>query len=88
MTNSAGEERPLTAHLAHCPEPRRRSLDRTDTGRSALVAGTGLHAPKRSLVSASDHSWRVNIPITHDFGMIRAAAVAPMLNLPELCAHH
>ena len=38
-------ERPLTAHLAHCPEPRRRSLDPTDTGRSALVAGTGLHAP-------------------------------------------
>ena len=28
------------------PEPRRKCLDRTDTGRSALVAGTGLHAPQ------------------------------------------
>jgi len=35
----------LPARLAHWPEPPRRSLDRTDTGRSALVAGTGLHAP-------------------------------------------
>src|SRR5690242_17937661 len=31
--------------FAQCPEPRRKSLDRTDTRRSVLVAGTGLHAP-------------------------------------------
>src|SRR6516225_10161289 len=34
-----------SAHLAHCPEPRRSSLDRTDTGRSAWSRGTGLHDP-------------------------------------------
>src|SRR5215469_5201580 len=39
----ASRGRPLSARLAHCPEPRRPSLHRTDTGRSALVAGTGLH---------------------------------------------
>ena len=39
----------LPARLAHWPEPPRRSLDRTDTGRSALVAGTGLHAPQPTL---------------------------------------
>ena len=36
-------ERLESARLAHCPEPRRRSLDRAETGRSAL--GTALHAP-------------------------------------------
>jgi len=40
---SRSREWPESARLAHSPEPRRRSLDRTDTGRSALVAGTGLH---------------------------------------------
>src|SRR5215813_10090212 len=46
-SNAAGwcgpHGRPLSARLAHCPESRRRSVDRTDTGRSALDAGTGLH---------------------------------------------
>jgi hypothetical protein len=31
-------EGPLSARLTYCPEPWRRSLDRTDTGRSVLVA--------------------------------------------------
>jgi len=34
-------------------EPRRRSLNRTDTGRSALVAGTALQAPFRTLSGAA-----------------------------------
>ena len=48
-------KRPLSARLAHWLEPRRRSLDRTDTGHSALVAGTGLHAPKETLAALFDH---------------------------------
>ena len=41
----------LSAFGASCPLPqsRRRSLDRTDTRRSAMVAGTGLYAPQRPL---------------------------------------
>ena len=39
-------EQLVSARLAHCPEPRRTPLHRTDTGRSALVAGTGLRAPE------------------------------------------
>src|ERR1700756_2138997 len=42
---------PLPAHLARCHAPRRRSLNWTDSGRSAGVAGTGRHAPLRSLLS-------------------------------------
>src|SRR6516225_5358655 len=37
-------EGPESARLAHWPEPRRRSLDRTDTGRSALVAASSPDA--------------------------------------------
>ena len=38
-------EWPLTAQPGRCRALRRMSLDRTDNGRSALVTGTGLHAP-------------------------------------------
>ena len=40
---------PLSARLTRCPSSRRRSLVSTDSGRSALDAGTRLHAPKPSL---------------------------------------
>ena len=46
---------PLSARLAIGPEPWRTSLHRTDTGRSALVAGTGLHAPKPPLTRSGIH---------------------------------
>jgi len=49
-------ERLESARLAHCPEPRRRSLDRAETGRSALVMGTALHAPGRVKTCASQES--------------------------------
>ena len=39
-----------SAHPRRWPTRRRRSLHRTDNGRSDLGAGTGLHAPMRLLV--------------------------------------
>ena len=42
---------PLTAHPSRCPACRRGSANWTDTGRSALVAGTTPHAPQRPSVS-------------------------------------
>ena len=39
-----------------CRPSRRRSLQRTDGGRSGLAAGTGLHAPKRPLVPRRDNA--------------------------------
>jgi len=39
----------LSARLAHSRASRWRSPDRTDNGRSALAAGTALHAPHRTL---------------------------------------
>jgi transposase-like protein len=46
----AMRQRLLTARLARCRASRRRSLDRTDSGRSAAAAGTGLHAPQWPLL--------------------------------------
>ena len=36
-------EGPVSARFAHCPEPRRRSLDRTDSSHSTVAAATALH---------------------------------------------
>ena len=44
---------PLSARLARCPTSPRSSLDRTDSGRSALAAGTRPHAPFRSLAAGT-----------------------------------
>jgi hypothetical protein len=60
---SGARERRESARLGHYPEPRRRSLDRTDTSRSALVAGTGLHAPLRPLVAISGNG--LDSPLRH-----------------------
>jgi hypothetical protein len=43
-------EGPEPAHPAHCRSPQRGFLDRTNSRRSGLAVGTGLHAPKLSLV--------------------------------------
>src|SRR6516164_5150094 len=45
-------ERPESADLVRCRAFRRRSLHKTHNGRSALVAGTALYAPKRPTVFA------------------------------------
>src|SRR5947208_3063335 len=47
-----GERREST-HLPPCRPFQRGSLDRTDSGRSAGAAGTGLHAPFRPLPTAN-----------------------------------
>ena len=65
-------ERPVTARPAHCPEPPPRSLDRTDTGRPALVAGMGLHAPLRSLPDAAPRVSRdVVSGLLHQVPLVR-----------------
>ena|SRR6516162_5112646 len=45
-------EGPLSARLGSCVASRRRSVDRSDSGRSALAAGTRPHAPFRSFLDA------------------------------------
>src|SRR6267154_840568 len=49
----AKDEGPESSRLARCPASPRRSLDCTDSGRSALAAGTRPHAPKRTPVLIS-----------------------------------
>ena len=48
-------ERPESARLARCPAFPRRSLDRTDSGRSRLAAGTRPHAPLATLAALFAH---------------------------------
>jgi len=52
MPINALEEWPFSARLTRCPAFWRRSLHRTDSGRSGLEAGAGLHAPNRTLPRA------------------------------------
>src|SRR5436189_1814059 len=47
-------ERPVSARLVHCHRPRRTSFDRTDSRRSALAVGTGIHAPFRPFSGATE----------------------------------
>ena len=58
-------ERPLSAHLVRWRSPSRRSLLRTESGRSALVGGTGLHAPFQTfapLKRKAGTGWKGAIP--------------------------
>src|SRR3984957_17748711 len=43
----------LSPRLARCRASRRRSPDRTDTGRSRAAVGTRLHAPKQTYADAT-----------------------------------
>src|SRR5262249_40091953 len=52
---SRSREGPLTAHLAHCPSPRRRSRKRTDSRRSGRSVGTGQNAPYGTVAVASSN---------------------------------
>ena len=47
----------VSAQPGRCRALRRMSLDRTDNGRSALVAGTGLHAPNPSFARNPFGCW-------------------------------
>src|SRR5437764_5831664 len=55
-----GAERRESARPARCRASRRRSLDRTHSGRSGTSAETGLHAPFQTLTDAAPYGsvWR------------------------------
>src|SRR6266849_4550002 len=73
--------RPLSAHVPPCRPSRRRSLHRTEGGLSAMAAGTGLHAPKRSTIRRGFVAvQRERITLYSDKGSTTSAS---MRNFPE-----
>jgi hypothetical protein len=57
-------ECPFSARLARCRVSRRRSLNRTDSGRSVGAAGTGPNAPFRPFVAITPNGsggWRADL---------------------------